>query len=609
MGVGFWQGKLNDEGQIDFDVVKHLKLHLPKLQLADGEWANGGGGVKGWTDYDVRLPELANDEFDQGGHYPNQTSRFVTDFEAAEVFSKAGAGHGKYWYDIVAKKGEQLNYMGELEGNEGNVGYLAIDVMQQQFQDPKRCVGEPPKSRCGNPELVGNGSTANEFGPWCNLSDAVDGCNDMKTKIFTGAGDPAPRFDEGQRVKTIEVDEHGKPVDDETDPEDETTTECVQYVDELFMLSDKLVKCIKASGGTVPEFDNCEALYYGYKGYIKLKDEIQEDAGFFTCGMPVGNVDRNFPLTDENGPIVGLEGDELWDFCYCEDDCGAITDIYPVIDIVTMQRDFSYTNKALCEMPKDVPDDKGNYGYGGVWKCDNFGAPELDLCDTTWHDLEEYGRADNPNKYCGLTPDGDAGGSESEDMSRVVSCTACDDLICQEGKPFDAPIDSLEGYVSCKGGDGGNGVHCCSFLVPNPFYDPFAEGMDTPFPHPRIPTSSCLETQEYCDTYGYLGGMPHVPYEHGYIWHTVLGWHPDMAMARGRTEYRYNCDHQQVTFEGNEDNMVFDCCTGQAPDFLSELRSCEICCPCTPCATTIKKIYVYPKVTVEPAPTPTVYLL
>ena len=608
MAVGFYQGKLNEEGQIDFEVVKRLKLHLPKVALAGG-WGtglSGGNPIQTFTDYDTRCPELPNNQFGQEG------TRFVTDFEAAEVFTKAGAGNTKYWYDLVAKKGQQLNFMGELDGNPANVGYLSTGPMNPQDQDPKRCVGEPPASRCGNPELVaaaglGYGIKMNP----CRLEYEVPGCGpfdedtgsytNTSIKIFTGHGDPAPRFDEDQRVKTIEAP---------TSIPDETTTECVQYVDEYFMLSEKFVECIREAGilrpdgsPPVPELDNCDALIYGHKPYIKLKDELKE-TGFFTCGLPVGNVDRDFPLiAGETGPVVGLEGDPLWDFCYCEDDCGAITDIYPVIDIITMQRDFSYTNKVLCEMPKDVPDDKGNYGYGGVWKCDNFGAPELDLCGTTWHDLEEYGRKDSPNKYCGLVPD--SGDSEGDDTHRVVSCTACENFECQTGKPFDSSYDQPPYYVSCAGGvggDEGNGVHCCSFLVPNPYYNPLVDSVNTPFPHPRIiGASSCLETQEYCDAYGYLGGMPHVPYEKGYIWHSVLGWHPDSAASgdENEVEHRYSCEEGKADFVNNIDNMAFDCCAGGES---LELNSCWIPDP-------LPKVYGYPKVTVADAPIPSVYLL
>ena len=594
MGVGFWEGRLNEEGKINFTLVKRLKLHLPKLELASG-WASGGGGIMGWTDYDVRLPELANDQFDQGDHYPNQTTRFVTDFEAAEVFMKAGAGTGKYWYDLVAKKGLQLPFMGELSFEEGSADYLATHLMVDDYLDPKRPDPSPDgPSRCGNPEKVMSGSTATgtSFNP-CRLNYAIDGCDNTSIKIFTGAGDPAPRFDEDQRVKTIEVDEHGQPVDDETDPEDETTTECVQYVDELFMLSEKFVDCIRDSGGEVPEIDNCEALYYGHKEYIKLKDELQE-TGFFTCGIPIGNVDRS---------LIGTAGDKDMEFCYCEVN-GAITDIWPIFDWVTGQRDANYTNKVLCEMPKDPPDVNGVTGYGGNWTCSNFGAPEFELCDITWPDIGvAYGRGDSPNKYCGLVPDDGGGGYESdENFWAPASCSACEDFKCQTGLPFDASIDQPRYYVSCLDDEA---THCCSFLVDNPDYDPNVNMFDfgTPLPHPKIVNSACFPNQEYCSTYGYVGGAPHIPYEHGYIWHSVLGWHPDTAHSGDRLslEHRYSCTSGKVDFTNNTDNMAFDCCAGGKS---LELKSCLICCD-----PPIKKVYGYPKATVEPAPTPTVYLL
>ena len=69
-----------------------------------------------------------------------------------------------------------------------------------------------------------------------------------------------------------------------------------------------------------------------------------------------------------------------------------------------------------------------------------------------------------------------------------------------------------------------------------------------------------MSTDKFCVVSSYLGGQPHAPYEKGYIWHTVLGWHPDAALDRGVFDYRYSCDAGKSIKIGNEGNHVFDCC-------------------------------------------------
>ena len=568
IGLGFFTGiflsEHGNEGKIQFNEVKHLPLHLPSM-IPDGPWAEGGSGastpvsIMRWTSYDMEKDDLKpGEDFREG-------SRYTTDWEAAEVFHKVG--DSRYWYDLVAKKGQQLNFMGELVGTKGNPEYLATNEMENEIRDPKTC-DKFGNSICGRADLVAVGGVAGEFGPWCSMNPPVVGCDNTEIKVFTGAGDPAPRFDENQRVKTIEVLVQGS--------DDETTTECVQYVDEIFGLSQKLTSHIVDAGNDLRTGFPC-ALNYAWKPYIRLKDQ---HTGFWTCGIPVGVVDRS---------VIGTKGDQ--EFCYCQGSCGEVISIYPIFpwELDDGPRDPDYPDKKLCEMAKDPPDENNVTGYGGTWVCKDFSPPFVELCSVTWNDIEPT--------LCGLAPESNGfNGGESQNYT-VVSCTSCADNKCRSGlTAYNLPLaDAPHNYISCY-----EDVHCCTFLVANPYYDPNItyQNLTTDFPHPKIDTSSCFPTEPWCQTHGYAGGLPHVPYDTGYIWHTVLGWHPDSAISRGRFSFRYSCDTGRSAYEGNEEFQIWECLPTSAE---SETVPCYL--------LDIPKSYRKPEVVVVPAPVPVAYLL
>jgi hypothetical protein len=145
------------------------------------------------------------------------------------------------------------------------------------------------------------------------------------------------------------------------------------------------------------------------------------------------------------------------------------------------------------------------------------------------------------------------------------------------------------GYKSC------DGVHCCQWLVHNPDYN--KNNMPTPMDHPDIETEhQCMSNVPFCAVPGYKGGHPHQPFQTGFVWHTVLGWHPDTALDRGRTEYRYNCSEYKADFIGNEANHIFDCCDDNSTENV----------PCN--VLTVPKQYESPQFHVKDAPPPKVSL-
>ena len=544
--VDFFEGKLEDGNKIDFERIKKADLHPPETipkKVTDGvdtPWSEGGmhtdlrTSIAAWTNYDSTLPEQSNGSFSQKGN------RFQTDFEAAEVFWKAAGS--LYWYDIVAEKGEQLNFMGELDDTPGEPTYLATHKMEDNpIGMDKRLQDKDGESPCNTPSRVEAPTTANEFSDSeCGINPAIEGCGVVRTTIFTGVGDPAPRFDQGQRINNANnaVDCGGE--SDEDDEDENSSSECTQAVDEVFNLSEKLYSCVE--GGV--SIDNCNNLYFVHKPYIKLKAEFNDgclgdgefpEYGFFACGIPVGSVDRS---------IIGTKGEGDNEHCFCRAADGSV--IQGVTDFPVVPGGPMRSQQEVCIAPKDEG------GFDGQWDCKDFGAPEVSICDTTWSDLaEEYAEG---NTYCGLAPE-DQG---DDDFYFSVSCTSCDNYECGSANDLFTTIIGGGQVYNCK-----DGVHCCHWLVHNPEYNPDFnpefDGIDF-VPHPQIPNSMCLSTDTFCLVSSYLGGQPHAPYEKGYIWHTVLGWHPDAALDRGVFDYRYSCDAGKSIKIGNEGNHVFDCC-------------------------------------------------
>lgn len=581
--VDFFEGEFSDGNSIKFERTEKSTLHPPETVLKEDAggvatpWSKGGmhtdlrSSIAAWTNFDSRKEEQANDSYSQEG------TRFVTDFEAAEVFYKAAGGI--YWYDIVAKKGDQLNFMGELVNKPDLPEHLSTGKMEDlPIGQDKRKQDKDGESPCNTPERSAKTSnTGTAVAGSCALKDAVDGCadtnggSDVQTTIFTGVGDPAPRFDQGQRINNSnnQLDCGGK---------------CTQSVDEVFGLSSKLHSCTSGS------VDNCENLYFVHKPYIKLKAEFSDAClspgqeppeGFFACGIPVGKVDRE---------IIGTKGKGDNEHCFCRDkDDGSI--IQGVWDFAIA--DPMDPNPPPRKPPQQVCEDaEEDGGRGGSWECKDFGAPEVSICDTTWLDLdEEY--ADG-NTYCGLAS-AMVGGNAEKYAS--VSCTSCEDYECNpSNKAFSPVVDAASTMYTCK-----NGVHCCHWLIDNPLYDPLLaeQGMVNSGMHPKVDNSWCISTDTFCTVSSYLGGLPHAPYQTGYIWHTVLGWHPDAALDRGVFDYRYSCDAGKSIKIGNEGNHVFDCCDNQQG---GEFVDCNL--------LSVPKAYERPKdVQVGEPPLPIVSLL
>ena len=609
VGVGFFEGNFRNttSGEIDWKEIAKSKLHPPKTipkkdplvngVVVDTPWSEGGmhddmvTSIAAWTNFDSTLPEQTNSSFSQEGQ------RFQTDYEAAEVFYKAAGT--QYWYKGVSKKGEQLTgKYGELDPIVSSPSYLATDEMdtfafgarnQLDFrgktQPPRPDAGDSP---CGTPERVATAPMAKEFAPFsCDINDPVDGCNDEPTNIFTGVGDPAPRFDEKQRINYY--------------------GECTQAVDELFGLTKKLTECIEESDITIlgkciklsddsevdlkkedclgPVYkwveeessegdteklvvDNCNNLYFVHKPFIKLAEKFYGDEeGFFVCGIPIGNVPRD---------IIGTKGAGDNEHSYCD---------HPETGI-TMYDDDNLNPMFMGLDPK-TPQEKCSMD-GGVWKTTDFGAPEYGICDATFSGIgAEYAYdGEAGNIYCGLQSVVDG----SDTLYHPVSCTSCENYECQErADVYNLPsLLGTLGYKSC------DSVHCCQWLVHNPSYDPAMPA--TPLGHPDVPDAHCQSNVPFCAVPGYKGGHPHQPFHTGFVWHTVLGWHPDTALDRGRAEYRYNCSENKVDFVGNEANHIFDCCDANADENV----------PCN--VLTVPKQYETPEFEVAPAPVPKVSL-
>ena len=177
-----------------------------------------------------------------------------------------------------------------------------------------------------------------------------------------------------------------------------------------------------------------------------------------------------------------------------------------------------------------------------------------------------------------------------------MSCTSCETYECNPANRVFSPVAGAQGTVyTCK-----DGVHCCHWLVDNPLYDPAlaAQGMVNSGFHPQIPNSWCISTDTYCVVSSYLGGLPHPPYQSGYIWHTVLGWHPDTATQGGVFDYRYSCDDGKVIKLGNEGNHVFDCCDNKQG---GEYVECNV--------LSVPKAYKRPDIQIGEPPLPVVSLL
>ena len=596
VGLAFFEGNFKEStsGKIDWTEITKSKLHPPKTipkkdPLVNGvvvetPWSEGGmhddmvTSIAAWTNFDSTLPEQANSSFSQEGQ------RFQTDYEAAEVFYKAAGT--QYWYKGVSKKGEQLlGKYGELEDRVTAPNYLATDVMEDfargsanawdfSVKSPMPPLGDGA-SPCGNPEKVATEAMAGEFADVsCDINDPVDGCNDIETNIFTGVGDPAPRFDEKQRINYYGV--------------------CTQAVDELFGLTKKLTecidvgKCIKLSDDSEVDLkkedclgpvykweteklvvDNCKNLYFVHKPFIKLAEKFYSDEeGFFVCGIPIGNVDRS---------IIGTKGAGDNEHSYCD---------HPERGILLLDDD-NFNPIFFGPGPKLTPQQKCARD-GGVWKTTDFGAPEYSICDATFTAIgAEYAdMGDRSNTYCGLRP---AKNSSGEEKYYAVSCTSCENYECQKRSDAYNKTFEEDTYKSC------DGVHCCQWLVHNPAYN--KNNMATPNSHTDLETfSQCQLNVPFCVVPGYEGGHPHQPFETGFVWHTVLGWHPDTALDRGRTEYRYNCSEYKADFVGNEGNHIFDCCD----DSSTENVPCNV--------LTAPKQYESPQFNVEPAPLPKVSL-
>jgi len=537
--LDFFEGgfKNRDSGEIEMTKITSSKLHPPKTipkknPIVDGvvietPWSEGGmhddlgTSIAAWTNFNGSKDEMPNGEFKQVGEKGQQLYRFQTDFEAAEVFYKAAGA--QYWYDGIAKNGKQLvGTFGELGATPGTADYLATDVMFQfaagaQNSDDFTGQGQPPlnaDSPCGTPERVNARTMSGEFVAGqnpdgtniCAINDPVDGCNDVETRIFTGHGDPAPRFDEKQRINYY--------------------GECTQAVDELSALTKNLASCVGVS------VDNCENLYFVHKPYIKLKNEFYDDeAGFFVCGIPLGKVDRS---------IIGTKGagDNVHDYCD-----------HPSRGILAFSDDnldpnFQGNNPL-------TPLQKCNIA-GGQFKRTDFGAPEFSICGTTFTDIGIV-YADG-NTYCGLRPAINANGDE---RYSPVSCSSCEKYTCQKRPDvYNIPFGlGNRGYKSC------DSVHCCQWLVNNPHYDP--AGMHNAFGHGKISNVTCDTHVPWCAVPAYVAGHAHKPFDTGFVWHTVLGWHPGTALDRGVFEYRFRCKEDggdtQFMAEG-EDNHIFDCC-------------------------------------------------
>jgi hypothetical protein len=564
VGVAFFEGNFKEptSGKIDWAEITKSKLHPPKTipkkdPLVNGvvvktPWSEGGmhddmvTSIAAWTNFNSTLPEQSNTSFSQ------TDQRFQTDYEAAEVFYKAAGT--QYWYKGVSKKGEQLlGKYGELEDRVTAANYLATDVMEDfargsasswdfSAKSPMPPLGDGG-SPCGNPERVATAAMAGEFVPIsCDIKDPVDGCNDQPTNIFTGVGDPAPRFDEKQRINYY--------------------GECTQAVDELFGLTKKLKECVEVS------VDNCNNLYFVHKPFIKLAEEFYSDEeGFFVCGIPIGNVDRS---------VIGTKGAGDNEHSYCD---------HPERGIQLYDDDNF--NPMFFGLDPKTPQEKCAEA-NGVWKTTDFGAPEFSICDATFTAIgAEYAdMGDRSNTYCGLRP---AMNTDGEEKYYAVSCTSCEDYECQKRNDAYNLAFGMIGYKSC------DGVHCCQWLVHNPDYN--KNNMPTPMDHPDIETEhQCMSNVPFCAVPGYKGGHPHQPFQTGFVWHTVLGWHPDTALDRGRTEYRYNCSEYKADFIGNEANHIFDCCDDNSTENV----------PCN--VLTVPKQYESPQFHVKDAPPPKVSL-
>ena len=738
VAAAVYEGEFQRDGnQIKFELVKNWDFSIPRILWPDGGAGGTGGTIEesiaNWTRYDRTKRTRKSDTWEMD----ESELRFSTDYEAAEQFWKITDRSGPYWYEITAKPGLSIKYMGLLNDSDEDHTYLSTDEMTYTVNDPaaeeinpftNQSTGE---SRCATPARVVDGTIGDAFTPvgdnFCGVNEPIEGCEVGRVLIYTGHGDPAPRFDQGQRINYTETVTETRENDDGEVEEVEVQVErmCHHKVDEIFGLSDKFIECVGGELNPTEDDDEDEEddedddsegtgssesktpvstckLLFGHKPYIKLRDCINGD-DMWTCGIPIGDVDRS---------VIGHPDDD--DFCYCYTDEKGIFLITPDFED-DGDGNEKWDGRSLQELcTADVPENPGDpNGYGGEWLCDNFAPPlfEEGICSVTWDDLGEgYGYSDSPNKYCGLVPaefgggndcprdeeeeeggsgsgdsdsdsdsddsdsgssgggggaggdfgggfgggfapdgsdtgdegeggaDDDAGapapggedtgsgdedtgggstggggtggGSGSSDSVEYfpVSCSACvtggggsggfiSEFSCQDRPSggqgcnrdrFDKAVGTPNQYYACT-----EGSHCCRWLISNPNYvkdwqGKTADQLECVFlpeacVHPNFPGNSrCDPTSPWCEIFAYTGGVPHSPYNTGYLWHTIFGWNPDTATSV-YASWRYHCTEGKANFDGNEENMVWDCCDGKAKmdygddiDTDSETVECKI---------------------------------
>ena len=276
---------------------------------------------------------------------------YTTDYIAAEVFYKSGVD--KYWYDIEKEVGESRPFPAHLSLEERATGRL---------DNTKPCIFEPPCTDppddcCPDKKFVPH-SHDRINNDTCGFEDQIQPCGEdpIKARIFTGAGHPPTRYDIEQRVHVFEADpadpdcgEEGKPrccaglidVDDLFRPTEDYLKDCYPDFDENDLqalgananIPPEVICRVDANDNIIADDDFvtpavkvklCLKEDYIYTAHRPQLEVYIPETGFFSCGEPIGKVDR---------AVIGEESDggpEEQDLCKaewpCETCCGLVPD-------------------------------------------------------------------------------------------------------------------------------------------------------------------------------------------------------------------------------------------------------------------------------------------
>ena len=286
---------------------------------------------------------------------------YTTDYEAANVFYRRDLEDEKYWYDIKKEVGESRPFPAHLSLSERATGRFNNDRVC--FKEPP-CV-DPPNDCCPGADFVPH-SHERINDETCGFEDQIQPCGEesIKARIFTGAGHPPARYDIEQRVHVFEADpadpdcgEEGKPrccaglidVDDLFRPTEDYLKDCYPDFDEndTLVLSSSPPAGVNAdiplevicavdeegiifdplqpqpTGRRIAKLKLCLKDGYIYTAHRPQLEVYIPETGFFSCGEPIGKVDR---------AVIGEypDGPEEQDLCKaewpCETCCGLVPD-------------------------------------------------------------------------------------------------------------------------------------------------------------------------------------------------------------------------------------------------------------------------------------------